>query len=210
MFKKILGILTLAVFLCAPGALATEHTNWSTDPEVEEYVFFSGTSPFSTTLAATPASKQGAFVRFTSTGHGFALGSYIYLDGPTAYIGMHEIKARAANTFDVHQTYSGVTPAGTENVYSMFESDKEYQFLGFELHFSAAPTTSENLVVTKDAEQGSAFDVITFNVDMSGVSDYVKMFSKPIRCESGDKIKFTYDNTDLRTYGIKMIVRRKD
>lgn len=211
MFKKLLGMVMVAAFFaCAPLAMATEkYVVWDQKYDVEGIIFLSGSSPFSRTLDNVAVSDQGSgLVRFTSTDHGYALGSYITLSGTTNYDGMYEIQARTSSTFDVYAVYVAETPDATDDIFSSFQTDKAYQFIGFELTFNTAPTTSENLTVTKDAGEGSAYDTVPFDQDMSGVTTWVCMFDVPIRCQATDKLVFTYDNTDGRTYGIKVIIRR--
>lgn len=210
MKKLILGLCVACMVLFSVPALAWEKPFvWDETGEVEYMMFLSGASPFANTLDNTAVSDQGSnIVRFTATEHGFAVGSHQTLSGTTNYDGIYEILARTVTTFDVRAKFVAETPDATDDILSSYQDNKPYRFVGFELNFSANPSTSGNLVVTKDAGEGSAYDTVLFSVDMSGVTDYVKMFPVPIRCQADDKLVFTYDNADSRTYGIKVIIRR--
>ncbi|HQO99297.1 MAG TPA: hypothetical protein PL042_01625 [Caldisericia bacterium] len=77
------------------------------------------------------------------------------------------------------------------------------------IHFDSAPTTSEDLEITIDANDGSAYDTVIFNVDASasGESDICFVPDQPMMFESGDEIKVTYTNTDGRTYGLRIVTQ---
>ena len=42
-----------------------------------------------------------------------------------------------------------------------------YRLISFTLNLSAAPTTSENLTVTLDAEAGAIYDTLLYSLDLS-------------------------------------------
>lgn len=79
-------------------------------------------------------------------------------------------------------------------------------------HLSAAPVTSEQFRILLDANDGAAYDTELFAVDpatyMGGVVDIV--YKPPYRMlfENGDQIRVTWTNTDLRTYGLRIVVKR--
>ena len=76
------------------------------------------------------------------------------------------------------------------------------------VHFSAAPTTSENLIVKLDATAGVAYDTTLYKVDPSvgAVTDIVYMpEGDGLLCASGDEIVVTFTNTDTVTYGLRIV-----
>lgn len=85
-----------------------------------------------------------------------------------------------------------------------------FQLLGIELHLSAAPTTAEDLTVTKDAGAGANYDTELYSNDLSSgsVVSLVKYFDIPIKCyHKDDEIDIAYANTDTRTYGLTVYWR---
>lgn len=70
------------------------------------------------------------------------------------------------------------------------------------------PTTSENFVITLDANDGAQFDTILASEDMSEDStidlDYTPP-EGPRLCEAGDAIKVTWANSEGRTYGLRIV-----
>jgi hypothetical protein len=82
------------------------------------------------------------------------------------------------------------------------------------VHFSAAPTTTDALTVTLDANDGSAYDTTLYSVIPAtagegggGITDVVYIPPAPLLCESGDGIKVAFTNTDTVTYGVRIVSR---
>lgn len=77
--------------------------------------------------------------------------------------------------------------------------------------FSAAPTTSENFVITLDANAGAAYDKILYTVDPSSgaATSIVWQPDSPLWLEPGDVIAVTYTNTDTRTYGVQITTKER-
>ena len=75
------------------------------------------------------------------------------------------------------------------------------------VHFSAAPTTSEDFTVTINANDGAAYDTVIYSVDPSASSatDIVFIPDQELLLESGDEILLGYTNTDTRTYGVRIV-----
>ncbi len=180
---------------------------------------FKGSSAMSKTISNTAVSDQSdgtvGKVRLTCSAHGFKAGSLVYLSGFTgdlAYLnGLKKIVAVATNTFDVLirlGQYAAGTPAGTEKVRCAVSLNEKYHFIGFELHLSAAATTSEDFEISRDANAGAEFDSKIYDQDMSGLQDIVNIFTNPIPCEAGDLLVATYDNSDGRTWGFKLMLQR--
>lgn len=80
------------------------------------------------------------------------------------------------------------------------------QVLSVTLHFSAAPTTSQDFTITLDANDGSAYDTVLFSIDpsVSSMTDLVWFPDGVLVCEDGDAIDLSYTNTDGRTYGVQI------
>ena len=74
--------------------------------------------------------------------------------------------------------------------------------------FSAAPTTSENLTITKDARAGAAYDAVLLTTDPSATSATSILYQPDadLWLEPGDAIATAYTNTDTRTYGLLVTV----
>ncbi len=75
--------------------------------------------------------------------------------------------------------------------------------------FSSAPTTSENLVVSVDAADGSAYDATLYSVNPSSPSLAYATYipANDLVFEAGDEIKVAYTNTDTRTYGLRIVTQ---
>jgi hypothetical protein len=80
------------------------------------------------------------------------------------------------------------------------------EVLSVTLHFSSAPTTSENLTITLDANDGAAYDTLLYSIDpsASSVTDLVWFPDGTLVMENGDAIDVAYTNTDTRTYGVQI------
>ena len=81
-----------------------------------------------------------------------------------------------------------------------------YQLISVSCKFSSAPTTSENVTITLDANAGAAYDVVLYSVDPSA-SSLTTIFwqpDQPIYLEAGDVVVVAYTNTDTRTYGVQI------
>jgi hypothetical protein len=84
----------------------------------------------------------------------------------------------------------------------------DYYFHSLLIHFSAAPVTSENIVVTLNPVEGATYNTTLYKVDPSvgSLTDVVFQTDAPLLCRSGDTITVAYPNTDARTYGARVIV----
>ena len=74
------------------------------------------------------------------------------------------------------------------------------------LHFSSAPTTSQDFTITIDANDGAAYDYLLASIDPSigSLTDYVWMADGDLFLEDGDAVDLAYTNTDARTYGVQI------
>jgi hypothetical protein len=79
------------------------------------------------------------------------------------------------------------------------------------LAFSAAPTTSENLIIKIDSISGAAYDVELYNRDAASISltDLVltsdDFGAMPLAI--GDILTVTFTNTDTRTWALTVALR---
>lgn len=83
-----------------------------------------------------------------------------------------------------------------------------YKLESMTLHLDGNPTTSENLTVTMDANEGAAYDTILFSQDLS-VGTVVDLLWFPdglLYFEGGDEIAFAFANTETNTYGLQVVV----
>jgi hypothetical protein len=87
-----------------------------------------------------------------------------------------------------------------------------FELVAVTVHFSAAPTTSQNLLVTLNAADGSAYDTALLTVNPStylgGVTDIAWKPEARFFFEAGDQVVVTFANTDTRTYGARIVVAR--
>jgi hypothetical protein len=84
-----------------------------------------------------------------------------------------------------------------------------YALVSVTCKFSAAPTTSENLTVTLDANAGAAYDVVIYTLNPSTGSTTSVLYQPtyPLVFEPGDKITVAFANTDTRTYGVQITLQ---
>ena len=85
-------------------------------------------------------------------------------------------------------------------------SGDTYRIISVTLHFSAAPTTSENFTITLDANAGAAYDTLLYTLDLSTGStvDLLWQPDAPLYLEGGDALDVAYTNTDTGTYGVQI------
>jgi len=184
---------------------------------VEDIWLFSGDGAMENTISATITTDQSRgsvhIARITCSGHGYEAGSLIYLQGfsNSIYNGIHKIDAVATNTFDIllgRIPFAAITPGGSETAKPIVTCDECWELLGFELHLSAAASTSEDFTALVDADYGAALDSNLYTRDMSGMQDIVQNYAQPRPLAANDLLEFAYTNTDGRTWGLKVITRR--
>lgn len=108
---------------------------------------------------------------------------------------VYKVNATGAAAISVANGATLVVPAG-----------RTYKLISVSCKFSAAPTTSENFVVTLDANPGAAYDVVLYSVNPSvGATTSLIWFpDEPLLLEGGDSIDVTFTNTDTVTYGLQI------
>lgn len=74
------------------------------------------------------------------------------------------------------------------------------------VHLDAAPTTSENLVITQDSGFGAQYDVAIYTLDLS-LDSTVDILLTDINLPfyPGDSVRVTYANTDGAIIGIQIL-----
>lgn len=80
----------------------------------------------------------------------------------------------------------------------------------FTIHWSAAPTTPEEFVLSIDSSTGSAFDTVLRAEDPSidSWTDFVCL--DPFRWVPNDRVVFNYPNTDTNTVAFKILLVQVD
>ena len=75
------------------------------------------------------------------------------------------------------------------------------------MHWGAAPTTSENIVVQLDSEAGPEYDAVVYTLDPSADSTTdVLLTDINLPIMAGDAVRVTYANTDHNTLGIQVLL----
>ena len=106
-----------------------------------------------------------------------------------------------------------LTATGAAAINSVFQASGGVacHLLSVAIKFSAAPTTSESLSLTLVSDIGSTYDVLLYslNPSLASITDVYWMpdGSEPVVLMPGTSLKVAYTNTDVRTYGITVIVQ---
>lgn len=132
-----------------------------------------------------------------------------YTDGDAAvmqFTSSGKLKVDASINIDstevVVQTATGAVAINTTTSISA-----EFKLLKVCVHFSAAPTTSEDLTVTLDSNAGAAYDTVLGSVDpsSSSLTDWVFVPADGSgKFVDGDEIVVAFTNTDTETYGLSI------
>lgn len=111
----------------------------------------------------------------------------------------------AAGPVDRPVTVTNATGAGAMSATTALSAD--FALNAVTVHFSAAPTTSENLIIKIDALDGAGYDTTLYltNPSVGAVTDILFQPDHPLLCENGDHIVVTFTNTDTRTYGVRIV-----
>jgi len=91
---------------------------------------------------------------------------------------------------------------------------RRHELVMVEIHFSAAPTTSESFTITKNSHLGSQnkeYDTVVFSQNPSSPSatNIVNIWDKPYPLEVLDDLTVAYGNTDTNMVAFRVVVRRK-
>lgn len=110
----------------------------------------------------------------------------------------------------IEQATPVITPAtGAGAISTSYAPSAAFWLDSITVHFSAAPTTSQDLTVTLNASDGGAYDTILFSEDPSATSATDIFFApeSPLLCESGDAIDVAFTGTDGATFGLRIVTR---
>lgn len=82
----------------------------------------------------------------------------------------------------------------------------EFKLLKITCHLSAAPTTSENFILTLDSAAGVVYDTTLYslNPSLSAATDIVFLPDGDMKFKTGDELVATFANTDACTYGLSI------
>ena len=84
-----------------------------------------------------------------------------------------------------------------------------YRLISLTLNLSAAPTTSENLTVTLDANAGAIYDTLLYSLDLSAgaTADLVWQPDPELLLEGNDVVRVAWTNTDVRNWGAQITMK---
>jgi len=198
-------------------------SQWKNSYSIYQSIIMAADGALTATLDNTAVADQGVsealgnvnIVRIAATAHGFAVNSFVYINGTTNYDGVYQLKAVAANYFEIVAPYVAETPAGTETASFTLFPGKSFVLVEARVFVSdgsgaaTAVTTAENFTADLDSGNGIDFNVNLLTEPMSGLSsnvwvlsqDELRLFSKD------DKIVFAFANTDTNTVGVEVIYR---
>lgn len=185
-----------------------------------DHIKVSGDEGLAATIAAVavvqvgPVGPDGQVTLQTTADHGFLAGSHVYIENTTNYNGLRRVvSVPSSTTINIQAKFIAETPAGTETIKVVIAPKAEFRFVGFTLHIGTAPTTSENFTITLDAIDGSAYDTLIYTKDFSVNSDTDIIWVLPedsrVPYHRDDLIRIAWDNTDDRTYGMKLFWQRR-
>lgn len=77
-----------------------------------------------------------------------------------------------------------------------------------EIKINTAPTTSENLTITRDAKKGSTYDFNYYTRDLSvgSVTTLVIVLGDDYAMDADDELTLAYANTDARTITYRWVI----
>lgn len=166
--------------------------------------------------ATYPAAHGPGVVDITDTTHGYLasdredIPNFIFIQGTDNYNGLRRIHSVPdANSIFIYAKYVAETLGASDIIRPGLQFGEEWLFRGFKLHLSAASSTTENLVISVDADAGSSFDFNIWTADMNGVQDDSKFFmSDPVPINRNDIVYVTWANTNAVTWGLELISQR--
>lgn len=83
-----------------------------------------------------------------------------------------------------------------------------FRLLSVTVNLNVAPTTSEDLTITLNANAGAAYDTLLYSLDPSAasVTDILWTPDVLVLLEGGDAVDVAWFNSDARTYGVQITV----
>jgi len=183
---------------------------WDDGIRIIETINLSCAKALSQTInnAAAVTADGGLQTTIPITTHGYLAGSNIYITGSTNYSGLKRITAVATSTITIQAPFVAETFAGTETTRFAYPCPVACEIAELRIHLSTAPTTANDFVITCDAARGSAYDTVVFSKAMTGLTDYIWVPEDEVTFNIDDILVCTYTNTDVRTLGIELKIRR--
>lgn len=117
------------------------------------------------------------------------------LDAGTASIG----------TVLLDRSISVTVAAGTGAVSLTTAIADKFRLSSVTIHTDTAMEASDNLVVSLDATDGTAYDAVLSTISLEGVTDAVYTPTNDLMFESGDEIKVSCDNVSGNAYGVRIV-----
>jgi hypothetical protein len=98
------------------------------------------------------------------------------------------------------------TTTGAEAIAASLAAKRVSRLISVSTKFSTAPTTSESITITLDANAGAAYDTLlyTLNPSTGATASFMWFPDQPLYLEPGDAIDIAFTNTDTRTYGVQI------
>ncbi len=185
-------------------------TIWEDSLRILDCINLSCAKALSQTIlgAAAVTADGGTQTTISITGHGYLAPSYIYLTGTTNYNGIQYITSKGTNDITIQAPFVAETFAGTETVRFAYSCPVACEIAEFRIHWDSAPTTAENIVLTIDSARGSAYDIVVMTQPIVPLTDFLWIPDYNLTLNIDDIIVATFANTDLRTLGVEMKVRR--
>ena len=81
--------------------------------------------------------------------------------------------------------------------------EKHSRIFSITLHLSSVGATAENLVVSVDSDDGTAYDAVLITQDMNTVTTFFA--NTAIYLAPGSDLKLAYTNTDASTWGLTVV-----
>ena len=190
-----------------------------------EFYHFEGDEPANKTLAAVavadksstyPDTKPGV-VEIHCSDHGYKNGdqsylpNYIFIQGTDNYDGLHVIlddDAVDGDSFYMIAKYVAETTATGDLIFPGLRFTEPWEFVGFQLHLTAACATAENFTIDVDSVRGTSFDVNIRTIPMNGVQNYIWTAPVPIPICANDIVKVTWANAGDKAWGLTLIAQR--
>lgn len=126
--------------------------------------------------------------------------------------GTSVIPGDSTTGLDVHPKIKLVktSATGSAAISASYTTTASERLCSISLHFSSAPTTSEDFTVTIDANDGAAYDYLLVSIDPSvqSITDYIWFPDGVLYLEQGDAVDLVYTNTDARTYGVQITTEK--
>jgi len=128
-------------------------------------------------------------------------------DGDYAPLQVDANGAQYVNTMGTTTAPTVTNATGATAIATSTSISGTYRLVSVTVHFNAAPTTTEDLTVTLNANDGAAYDTVLYSVDPSASSatDIVFIPDGDIIFETGDELDVAYANTDTNTYGLRIV-----